>query len=125
MAQATDLNTTTPMADRSHFGMQMEGLAIAGLYALFFGWMHLRSGVEFVSVRVLATFFAGLIVVPLVTGLPVVYLRRAMLKMIRQQPSVAAFATFAHTALYALQGLLVFVVTREGYAWAFMNVPAL
>jgi hypothetical protein len=125
MAQATDLNTSTPMADRSQLAMQMEGLTIATLYVLCFGWLHLHSGVEFLSVRVFVSFFAGLIAVPLVTGFPIVFIRRTMMNAIRSQPSIAAFATFAHLALYALQGILVWVVTREGYDWAFTNVPPL
>ena len=125
MAQAADLNTSTPMSGRRQFAMQMEGLTIAGLYVLCFGWMHLNGGVEFLSVRVLATFFAGLVAVPLLTGLPVVFVRRMLMNAIRSQPSVAAFATFAHLALYALQSLLVFVVTREAYGWVFSTVPAI
>jgi hypothetical protein len=125
MAQATDLNTSTPMADRSQFAMQIEGLTIAGLYVFCFGWLHLNSGVEFVSVRVLVSFLVGLIAVPLVTGFPIVFVRRTMMNVIRSQPNIAAFATFSHVALYALQGVLVWVVTREGYDWAFANVPAL
>jgi hypothetical protein len=125
MAQATDMNSATPMPDRSRVGMQVEGLAIAGLYALSFVWIHLGSQTEFLSIRVLVAFFAGLILVPIVTGLPIMFVRRAMMGVLRSQQNVAAFATFANVALYALQGLLVWVVTREAYHWAMANLSGL
>lgn len=124
MAHATELNTSPAVVDRGHFGMQMEGVMLAGLFAVCFVWMHLSSGAELTSVRILVTFFSGLIVVPLLTGLPIVFVRRMMMDLIRSQPTVKAFATFSHLGLYALQGVLVWVVTREGYNWAISTVPA-
>jgi hypothetical protein len=115
------MNSSTPMPDRRSVAMQMEGLVIAGLYVLSFVWVHLGSRTEFLSVRVLVVFFAGLILVPIVTGLPIVFVRRLVMNVLRAQPHVAAFTTFANLALYALQGLLVWVVTREAYHWVMAN----
>ena len=122
MAHATDMNTSTPMPDRKHVAMQLEGLVIAALYVFSFVWVHLGSQTEFLSIRILVAFFAGLILVPIVTGVPIVFVRRLMLNVLRSQQNVAAFTTFANVALYALQGLLVWVVTREAYHWAMANL---
>jgi len=123
MAQATDLNTMTPLPDASGFRMQMEGLSIAVLYVACFGWVHLGAPVEFMSVRVLAVFLSGLIVIPLLTGLPIVFLRRMMMGAIKTKSSVSAFAPFARFALYGLQALLIWVATREAYTWIFTESP--
>ncbi len=122
MSQATDLNST-PMPSPGTVRLQIEGLATALLYVACFGWFHLGAGTEFVSTKVLAVFFAGLIVIPLVTGLPLAMLRRAITEGIAKPTSVAAFLPFAHFALYALQGILVWVATREAYAWVFFRSP--
>ncbi len=119
MAQATDMNVTTPMPDAKTFGMQMEGLASAGIYVLCFGWIHFVSGSAVISANALAVFLVGLILVPLVAALPVFLLRRVLLGGLSRQPSVAAFLPFARFALYALQGVLVWVATREAYALVF------
>jgi hypothetical protein len=123
MAHASDMNTATPMPTESGARMQIEGLSIAMVYAVCFGWVHLGSGVELLSVRVLAIFFSGLIAIPLLTGLPFVLLRKLVMSGIKAQSSVAAFVPFAYFALYALHGLLVWVVTREAYTWYFEMSP--
>ena len=125
MAHATELNTSTPMPSASSFRAKMEGMMTAALYAVFFLWIHLGSmTTELISARVLAVFFGGLIVVPLVTGLPLAWLRRLIHDALQKQSSVAAFLPFAQFALYALQGVAVWVVTREAYAWIFLRTNA-
>ena len=119
MAHTTDMNTTTPMPTTKSFRLQMEGMATAMLYAVCFGWIHLGSGSELVNTKVLAVFLVGLIVVPLLTALPMLMVRRLLIGGLQKQPSVAAFSPFASFALYALQGILVWVATREAYAWVF------
>ena len=119
MAQAAEINTSTEMPSASSFRLQMEGLATAGLYLLCFGWTHLGSSTELVTPRVLAVFFAGLIVVPLITGLPLALLRRSLVGILQKRSRIAAFLPFAQLALYALQGILVWVATHEAYVWIF------
>jgi uncharacterized membrane-anchored protein len=115
MAQATDMNAATPMPDEQTFSMQMEGFASAAVYMLCFGWFHLGSDNALISANLLAVFLVGLIVVPLVAALPMFLLRRVLINVLGKQSSVAAFLPFARFALYALQGVLVWVATREAY----------
>jgi hypothetical protein len=68
---------------------------------------------------VLAVFLVGLMVVPLVAALPMFMLRRMLVDVLGKRPSVAAFFPFARFALYALQGVMVWVATREAYALIF------
>ncbi len=119
MAQATEFNTTTEMPSTSSFRLQMEGLTTAGLYLFCFGWTHLGATTELVTPKVLAVFFAGLIVIPLLTGLPLALLRRSLVDILQKRSSIAAFLPFAQLALYALQGILVWVATHEAYVWIF------
>ena len=119
MTQATDMNATTPMPDEKTFGMQMEGMASAVVYILCFGWIHAASGGDLISANVLAVFLVGLMVVPLVAALPMFLLRRMLVNVLGRRPSVAAFLPFARFALYALQGVMVWVATREAYALIF------
>ena len=107
------------MPDASSFRLQMEGLSTAGLYLLCFGWTHFGSATELMTPKVLAVFFAGLIAVPLLTGLPLALLRRSLVDMLRRQSSIAAFLPFTQLALYALQGILIWIATREAYVWIF------
>lgn len=122
MAGATELNGST--ATGSTFRAQMDGLATALIYVFCFGYTHLGSGVEFVSTTVLAVFFAGLIIVPLLVCLPVVPVRRALSKALDHKSGIAAFVPLAGFALYALQAILIWVITREAYAWVFTAPPA-
>ena len=122
MAGATELNG--PTATGSTFRAQMDGLATALIYVLCFGYMHLGSGVEFLNTTVLAVFFAGLIIVPLLVCLPVVPVRRALSMALEQQSGIAAFVPLAGMALYALQAILIWVITREAYTWVFTAPPA-
>ena len=126
MAQAADFKTTTEVPSAGSFRLQMEGLSTAGLYLLCFGWTHLGSATELVTPKILAVFFAGLIVVPLLTGLPLALLRRSLGELLQKRSSIAAFLPFAQLALYALQGILVWVATHEAYLWIFAgpNLPA-
>jgi len=119
MAQATDMNAATPMRDDKTFGMQIEGFASDAVYILCFGWVHLASGHALISANLLAVFLVGLIVVPLVAALPMFMLRRVVVEVLGKQPSVAAFLPFSRFYLYALQGVLVWVATREAYALVF------
>ncbi len=119
MAQAAEFNTTTEMPSASSFRLQMEGLTTAGLYLFCFGWTHLGATTELVTPKVLAVFFAGLIVIPLLTGLPLALLRRSLVDILQKRSSIAAFLPFAQLALYALQGILVWVATHEAYVWIF------
>ncbi len=123
MAQATEMNVATPMPDGKTFGMQMEGLASAIVCILCFAWIHLASGNALIAVKVLAVFHVGLIVVPLIAALPMYLLRRVLVGMLGRRPRVAAFLPFARFALYALQGLVVWVATREAYALVFAGSP--
>jgi hypothetical protein len=119
MAQSIEMNTTTPIPSVKNFRLQLEGMTTAAVYIVCFGWIHLGSGAELISPKVLSLFFVGLIVVPLIATLPMVLLRRGLAALLRKQPHVAAFLPFARFALYALQGILVWVATREAYAWVF------
>jgi hypothetical protein len=119
MAQATDMNAATPMSSEKSFGMQMEGYASAGVYILCFGWIHFASEDALITANVLAVFLVGLMVVPLVAALPMFMLRRMVVGVLGKRASVAAFLPFARFALYALQGVLVWVATREAYALIF------
>lgn len=120
MAHATEMNASAPRPD--HFRLQMEGLAIAVLYVVFFFWIHLGSGSERVDTRLLAVFFSGLIVIPLLVGMPLVLLRRVISGALPAHSSAAALLPFARLALYGLMSLFVWVVTREAYAWIFERV---
>jgi hypothetical protein len=118
MADTTNLNPDLPMPTPASFRLQMEGLATAGVYVASFGFFHLSSGNTLVNANVLGVFLIGLLVVPLVAAMPAALLRHFVVDLLQQkQPSVAAFLPFARFALYALQGLLVWVATREAYAW--------
>jgi hypothetical protein len=119
MAQAAEFNTSTQMPSASSFRLQMEGLATAGLYLVCFGWTHLGSTTEWMTPKVLAVFFAGLIVIPLLTGLPLALVRRLLVGILHKRSRIAAFLPFAQLALYALQGILVWVATHEAYVWIF------
>jgi hypothetical protein len=122
MAQATEMNTTPPVPSAGNVRLQLEGMLVAALYVLFFAWIHLGAATEFLSAKVLAVFFGGLIVIPLVTGLPLVWLRRIGIDGVeKRSSSIAAFLPFARLALYALQVVVVWVVTREAYAWVFSS----
>jgi hypothetical protein len=104
----------------------MEGLATAVLYAFCFVWIHVGSQTtqtEFLSAKVLAVFFVGLIVIPLLTCLPLAFVRQGIFGTLQRQASIAAFLPFATLALYALQAIVVWVVTREAYAWIFSAAP--
>jgi hypothetical protein len=119
MAQIADMNTTAPMRSTRSFLMQLEGIVTAAVYVACFGWIHLGSGRELINANVLMVFLVGLIVIPLLTALPMLLLRRLLVTGLQKQPSVAAFLPFARFALYALQGVLVWVATREAYSWVF------
>ncbi len=123
MAQSTEMNTAAPLPTPGTFRLQMEGLAAAAVYGACFVWFHLQSGGEIIDTRILATFLVGLIVVPAAAAFPLLVLRRALLPMLEKQSSIAAFMPFTRFALYALQGLVVWVATREAYAW-FLGTPA-
>ena len=123
MAQATEMNSASPLPSSRSFRSQMEGLTTAVLYALCFAWIHLGSRTELLSAKVLAVFFLGLIVIPLMTCLPLAFLRRGIFGTLQRQASIAAFLPFATFALYALQGIVVWVVTREAHAWIFPAPP--
>ena len=125
---ATDMNDATPLPDRSTFGLQMEGLATALLYAIAFSWFHLEAvaagtTATLISTKALAVGLVGLIVIPLVVALPMVGLRRALVGAIPKGSAIAASLPFAQVALYGLQCLLVWVVTREAYALLFTAAP--
>jgi hypothetical protein len=124
MAHATEMNSAHPMPSAGSFRAQMEGMVTAALYILFFGWIHLGATTELVSARVLAVFFGGLIVIPLVTGLPLGWLRHLVADGLERRSSIAAFLPFARFALYALQAIVVWVATREAYAWIFTAAAA-
>ena len=118
MADTTQLNPDLPMPTTASFRLQMEGLATAAIYVVSFGFFHLASGRPLVTANVMGVFLIGLMVVPLVAAMPTALLRHFVVDMLqRNQPSVAAFLPFARFALYALQGLLVWVATREAYVW--------
>ena len=119
MAEAAEIDTTTEMPDASSFRLQMEGMTTAAVYIFCFGWIHLGSGAELISTRALSVFLVGLIVIPLIAALPMVLLRRLLVELLQKQPNVAAFLPFARFALYALQGVIVWVATREAYVWIF------
>ena len=119
MAPSIEMNTTTPMRSAKSFRLQIEGMTTAAVYIFCFGWIHLGSGAEMISTRALSVFLVGLIVIPLIAALPMVLLRRLLVELLQKQPNVAAFLPFARFALYALQGVIVWVATREAYAWAF------
>ena len=123
MANATEMNTSVPMLGRSQFRLQMEGLATAGLYAFCFGSMHLASNAPLFTTRAAAIFFGGLIAVPLLVGLPLALLRGMLLGLVPGDSSVAAFLPFARFSLYALQAILIWIATREAYAY-FFTTPA-
>jgi len=125
---ATEMNESTPMPDKGHFGLQMEGLATAVLYLVCFGYSHLAatgagSTQAFMDTKVLAIMLGGLIAIPVVTALPMVGLRRILATVLPPDSAVGATLPFAQFALYGLQCLLVWVVTREAYAWIFAPAP--
>lgn len=118
MADTTHLNPDVPMPTGASFRLQMEGMATAAVYVASFAWFHLGSGAILVSANVLAIFLVGLIVLPLMAAMPIVLLRHLVIDNFhKKQPAVAAFLPFARFALYALQGVFVWVATREAYAW--------
>ena len=115
MAQSTEMNTAAPMPTPATSRLQMEGLASAAVYVACFGWFHLQSGGPLLDSRILAIFLIGLILVPALAALPLLALRRAVVPMLETRPRVAAFMPFTRFALYALQGLVVWIATREAY----------
>jgi hypothetical protein len=118
MAETTHLNPDTPMPTGASFRLQMEGMATAGVYVGSFGWFHLASGMQLVTANVLTVFLIGLISLPLLAAMPIVLLRHLVIDNLQEkQPKVAAFLPFARFALYALQGVFVWVATREAHAW--------
>ena len=125
MAQSTEMNTSAPMPSHTSFRLQMEGMVSAMIYALCFSWFHLDSGGELVNTRILTVFLIGLIVVPALSAMPMVLLRRMLLPLLEKQSGVVAFMPFTRFALYALQGIVVWVATREAYAWYFGSAAIL
>ena len=117
MSQTTEMNTTTPTA--GNFRMQMEGLATAILYAAYFVMVHLGANLDVDMTTLLAVFFVGLILVPLLVALPLTLLRGAVTNELSDQANLSAFLPFASLALYALQAIALWVITREAYHWAF------
>lgn len=99
--------------------MQMEGMATAVLYTVFFALVHLGAHFDVGMTKLLAVFFAGLLFVPLLVALPLTLLRGALAQGLARQENLASFLPFARFALYALQGLALWVITREAYHWAF------
>ena len=120
MAETTHLNPNTPIPSIGSFRLQMEGLATAAVYVAAFAWFHLASGTPLLTANVLVVFLVGLIFLPLMAAMPMVLVRHIIIDNLQQkQPTIAAVLPFARFALYALQGVFVWVATREAYAWAF------
>ncbi|MAG32234.1 MAG: hypothetical protein CL908_15230 [Deltaproteobacteria bacterium] len=121
---ATEMNATTPMPNKRSFGLQIEGLMAALLYLICFGWTHLAAvgtgaTQTLLSAKLLAVFLAGMIAIPLVTLLPLVGLRRVLAGVLSRGSAIGAAAPLAQVALYGLQCLLLWIITREVYAWLF------
>ena len=121
MAPSIEMKTTAAMPSAKNFRLQLEGMTTAAVYVFSFGWIHLGSGAELITTKALALFLVGLIVVPLIAALPMVLLRRLLVDLLRKQPNVGAFLPFTRFALYALQGVMVWVATSEAYTWAFLR----
>lgn len=121
MAHATEMNSATPMPTVGNVHMQLEGMAMAGVYVSSFVWFHRAAGAAFLDTKVLAVFFVGLIVVPLLAALPVFLLRRLVVGTFLSKPGLASFLPFARFSLYALQWIAVWAVTREVHERVFAS----
>jgi hypothetical protein len=109
--------TPAPAPARDPRPLQLEGLGIAGFYALSFLWVHLTSGLPLLGIPVVVCFLVGLVAVPVVVGLPVVLLRRALVPGEAPGP-LAAIAPLAPFACYGLQMVLVYLATSHAYRFA-------